>query len=362
MMADNVEHVVNYWVVFQKFHSPALGGFTVVSHWLPYLLFSVGVGGETIASTRGASSDRRGALRARLGRMGLSLPHGQAARVAGDGAARLARVRQRPLGHVQPGAPLPDVVGPAALPSAVRFGGHRAVPRRARGARRGERPHHAHAGADARHLPRHDVLPAAHSVAGERLVRPSHFRRDRPPPKRAVRGLADIVRAAREVRGMPVLAVVIGLAAQPFWIGNSYQAADAGLRPRTWGTAIRALRTRCLPPPPNAASTSSAGILLESRGSIFPAMRHAVGRRAPATAVGRVAPGLRGDALVSVGAIALLFFAGFFELSFSSMTQTLVQMNAPEASRNPPRARPLHHGSFRPTGVQRRDRRAGRAS
>jgi hypothetical protein len=29
----------------------------------------------------------------------------------------------------------------------------------------------------------------------------------------------------------------------------------------------------------------------------------------------------------------VLFAAGFFELSFSSMTQTLVQMNAPEASR-----------------------------
>jgi hypothetical protein len=30
---------------------------------------------------------------------------------------------------------------------------------------------------------------------------------------------------------------------------------------------------------------------------------------------------------------AFLFVAGFCELSFSSMTQTLVQMNAPEASR-----------------------------
>src|SRR6201996_2770691 len=44
MMADNVEHVISYWMVFQKFHSPALGGFAVVSHWLPFLLFSVAVG------------------------------------------------------------------------------------------------------------------------------------------------------------------------------------------------------------------------------------------------------------------------------------------------------------------------------
>src|SRR5262245_42097094 len=41
MMADNIEHVISYWVMFEKFHSPALAGFAVLSHWLPYLLFSV---------------------------------------------------------------------------------------------------------------------------------------------------------------------------------------------------------------------------------------------------------------------------------------------------------------------------------
>ena len=44
MMADNIEHVISYWMVFQKFHSPALGGFAIVSHWLPFLLFSVASG------------------------------------------------------------------------------------------------------------------------------------------------------------------------------------------------------------------------------------------------------------------------------------------------------------------------------
>src|SRR5262245_29682228 len=44
MMADNVEHVISYWLVFQKFQSAALGGFAVVSHWVPYLGFSVFVG------------------------------------------------------------------------------------------------------------------------------------------------------------------------------------------------------------------------------------------------------------------------------------------------------------------------------
>src|SRR5690349_24824536 len=44
MMADSIEHVITYWIAFQKFHSPALGGFAVLSHWLPFLLFAVAVG------------------------------------------------------------------------------------------------------------------------------------------------------------------------------------------------------------------------------------------------------------------------------------------------------------------------------
>jgi MFS family permease len=45
MMADNNEHVITYWVLWQKFHSPALVGFEVISHWLPFLLLSVWFGG-----------------------------------------------------------------------------------------------------------------------------------------------------------------------------------------------------------------------------------------------------------------------------------------------------------------------------
>ena len=40
MMADNIEHVITYWVLWQKFHSPALTGFEVISHWLPFLVLS----------------------------------------------------------------------------------------------------------------------------------------------------------------------------------------------------------------------------------------------------------------------------------------------------------------------------------
>src|SRR5262249_19575772 len=41
MMADSIEHVISYWMIFDKFHSPALGGYAVISHWLPFLLFSI---------------------------------------------------------------------------------------------------------------------------------------------------------------------------------------------------------------------------------------------------------------------------------------------------------------------------------
>jgi len=45
MMADNIEHVISYWVIFQAFHSPTLAGFAVISHWTPFLVLGVWFGG-----------------------------------------------------------------------------------------------------------------------------------------------------------------------------------------------------------------------------------------------------------------------------------------------------------------------------
>lgn len=45
MMGDNIEHVITYWVLWEKFHSTALTGFEIISHWLPFLLLSVTFGG-----------------------------------------------------------------------------------------------------------------------------------------------------------------------------------------------------------------------------------------------------------------------------------------------------------------------------
>ena len=40
-MGDNIEHVISYWLLYQKFRSPVLAGFAVISHWTPFLLFAV---------------------------------------------------------------------------------------------------------------------------------------------------------------------------------------------------------------------------------------------------------------------------------------------------------------------------------
>ncbi len=113
-----------------------------------------------------------------------------------------------------------------------------------------------------------------------------------------------------------------------FFVGNSYQAQMPGfahdLGHGDPGTAYMMLLGA------DAAGALLAGLLLESRGGIF--------RMRPATAVALAmawACSLVGFALVRSypAALVLLLVAGFFELSFSSMAQTLVQMNAPESSR-----------------------------
>src|SRR4026208_1754503 len=40
-MGDNIEHVISYWLLYQKFRSPVLAGFAVISHWTPFLFFAV---------------------------------------------------------------------------------------------------------------------------------------------------------------------------------------------------------------------------------------------------------------------------------------------------------------------------------
>src|SRR5215207_8887031 len=44
MVADNIEHVIGYWLLWELTHSPFWLGYAVFSHWAPFILFSLHAG------------------------------------------------------------------------------------------------------------------------------------------------------------------------------------------------------------------------------------------------------------------------------------------------------------------------------
>jgi MFS family permease len=44
MFADNVEHVLTYWILWELTHSPFWLGYAVFAHWAPFVLFSLHAG------------------------------------------------------------------------------------------------------------------------------------------------------------------------------------------------------------------------------------------------------------------------------------------------------------------------------
>ncbi|WP_225411607.1 MFS transporter [Stigmatella hybrida] len=327
MMADNIEHVISYWVAFQKFHSAALGGFAVVSHWLPFLLLSVPVGAlnDRFDSRRLIQMGMVLFILASLGwgyffvTDSLQVWHAMVLLTLHGCAGVLWSTSSQML--------LYDIVGPASLASAVRLN------------------------ATARYLgvlvgpgvgslimrtlgPTYGIflnalfyLPLAIWLVRAPYGR--HYRGAAPGPKRAVRGLADILQTVKEVRGLPIVSGMVLLAgAASFFVGNSYHAQMPGFADDLGHGDPGAAYTALLGA--DAAGALLAGILLETKGSWL--------RMTPTAAMTLAllwGVALFGFATVHVYAVALvlLFAAGFFELSFSSMTQALVQINAPDAIR-----------------------------
>jgi hypothetical protein len=327
MMADNIEHVISYWVAFQKFHSPALGGFAVLSHWIPYLAFSVWVGGlnDRFDSRRIIQAGMILFITASAGwgyffvtgtlRVGdamvLLVLHGC--------AGVLWQTSSQMLLH--------DIVGPELLPSAVRLN--------ATGRYLGTLVGPAVGGLIMLTLgvKRGIFLNTAFYLPLLlwlwRAPYGRHFRGDQAPPRRAVRGWDDVRATIGEVRGLPVIGAMIALAGgASFFIGNSYQAQMPGfahdLGHGDPGTAYSALLAA------DAAGALIAGFLLESRGGLLPTSVTSALRLATFWAAALVGFGLVRSYAV---ALPLLATAGFFELSFSSMAMALVQIHAPAATR-----------------------------
>lgn len=319
MMADNIEHVISYWVVFQKFHSPALAGFAVLSHWLPFLLFSVAVGGLA-----DRFDPRRiiqcGMLLFIVASSGwgfffitdtIQMWHAMLLLVIHGCAGVLWQTPNQLL--------LYDLVGPADLPSAVRLN------------------------AMARYLgilvgPAVGgiimlTLGTSHGIIFNTLFYLPMLLwlfwapvRDNSVAVRrfAVRGLADIMLTIRAIGTQPVLTAMTWLAGlTSFMIGNAYHAQMPGfagdLGHGDPGISYSVLLAA------DAAGALLAGIALESWGRL---------KGTPRTAIMLAmlwSVALLGFALVRIYpvAIVLLFFAGFLELSFNTMAQALVQLNAP---------------------------------
>jgi MFS family permease len=322
MMADNIEHVISYWVVFQKFHSPALGGFAIVSHWLPFLLFSV---------ASGALADRFDPRRVIQIGMGLfitaslswgyffvtdSLQMWQAMLILViHGCAGV--LWQTPNQML-----LYDIVGPSDLESAVRLN----AMARYLGVLVGP----AVGGAILL------VLGPAHGIMLNTifylplvlwLVKAPYgprFRAGSPPPRRAVRGLADIVHIMRDVKQHTVIVSMTLLAgAASFFVGNAYSSQMPGFASDLGHGDPGMSYSMFLAA--DAAGGLLAGLALEARGLLPPRPRTAIMLALLWCAALMVFALSRSYAL----ALCFLFVAGFLELSFNAMAQSLVQLNAP---------------------------------
>ena len=323
MMADNIEHVISYWVVFQKFQSPALAGFAVVSHWLPFLLFSVAAGAlaDRFDPRRIIQCGMALFITASVGwgyffiTDTLQMWHAMVLLVIHGCAGVLWQTPSQML--------LYDIVGPANLPSAVRLN----ATARYLGVLVGPAvggvimlalgPAHGILLNAVFYLPLvlwlvkralRPALPQRRAGAAARGARPRRHRADRARHHRAARASSSMI-------------LLAGTAS--FFVGNAYQAQMPGfahdLGHGDPGVSYSMLLAA------DAAGAMLAGVVLEGR-NLLPSN--------PRTAIVLAmlwCASLIGFSLATAYplALALLFIAGFFELSFNAMAQTLVQINAP---------------------------------
>jgi MFS family permease len=300
-MADSIEHVISYWIMFQKFESNALGAFAVVSHWLPFLLLSLPVG-----ALADHFDPRRLIQIGMLIFMGVSVAWG---------ALFLSGVLWSPSAQVL----LHHVVPPEHLQSAVRLN----ATSRQLGLLGGP----AIGGLLLMLMgPSHGILFNALLYVPTILWlwKAPYFRDVAGPSNRALLSVSDVISTLKRIASHPVLLAMIVLSGgASFFIGNAYlpQMPDFA---RALGHADADLSYSVLLAA-DAVGALTAGFLLESRGWLAPDARTAM-----ILAIGWCLA-LAGFAMSPFYSLAvlLLFVAGVMDLSFNSMAQTLVQLNAP---------------------------------
>jgi len=322
MMADNIEHVISYYVIFQKFHSPALGAFAVVSHWVPYLL---------LAGYTGALADRFDIRRLIQVSMcmfiGVSICWGIMFHTDSTQQWKamvlliihgLAGVIWAPASQVL----IHRIVAIDQLPSAVRLTATGRYLAFLLGPAIGSAVLLAYVG------PTYGIfinaliyVPMAVWLINAPYGSEAQGGRRRP---QTLRGFADIWATMRVVAGNPILSsMTVMIGASAFFIGNAYQAQMPGFAADLGhgqpGTAYSLLLGA------DAAGGLAAGLILESRGLLVPNTRTAF----ILAMIWCVALATFAQSGSYALAIPMLFCAGFVELSFNSMAQSLVQLNAP---------------------------------
>lgn len=319
MMGDNMEHVISYWVLFEQFHSPALGGFAILSHWLPFLFFSVYFG---------ALADRYDARRVIQVAMGLfmlvslgwgllilygklELWHAAVLLVVHGMAGVLWGPASQLLIH--------HIVGTENLQSAVRLNSTSRMLGVLLGPAVGGGLMLAFG-------------PGIGLLINALVYLPLIFwlwkapaeHRDPTQPSRRSAGLADTWALIRSLPGNTLMFSMIALAGvSSFFIGSGMQPQMPEFA-HDLGTGEAGMRYSILLGA-NAAGAVAGGLILESRGLLPANPRSAIILCVlwSLSIVGFAATNSYGMAL------ALMLVAGFLNLTFNSMTQTLVQLHAP---------------------------------
>lgn len=328
MMADNVEHVISYWVMFEKFNSPVLGGFAVLSHWIPYLVFSL---------PAGALADRYDPRR--LIQVGLVMFMGCSAAWAyllmtdtlTVSLAMVLLVIHGLSGVFWSTATqiiLYDLVGKDVLPSAVRtlatarYVGLIVGPGVGGGLMMVLGPEYGLLANCLLYLPHFIWL--IHAPCGPQF-RPA----GETPPARPFRGFQDLFVTLQEmVHIRPVWMMTLLAGGASFFVSNSYQAQmpayanDMGMNDPgiTYSMLLAA----------DAMGALCAGLLWEFLGNKSKPTPHKAMLFALVWALSLAAFALSSHYIFC---LLLLFVAGFAELTSNSAAQTIVQLQAPMAFR-----------------------------
>ncbi len=327
MLGDNIEHVVSYWALWQAFQSPMLQGFAVIAHWSPMLLFGVQFGHLAdrydcrrliqIGQTLFAALSVCWAI---LLLTGMLQPwHAMVLLVVHGFCGTLWGPPSQVIIH--------DIVGAKHLQSAVRLN------------------------ATARQLGllvgpwiggvlMLNLTPSGALLLNALLYLPLIVWLMRAPYTghaqqagvAAARGgglrWSEALHVLAEVRGNRAVVSMIALGGlSSLLVGSAFQVQMPGyaqaLGTGNAGFAYAALLGA------NAAGAFVGGLLLEGTGLLRPNARTAI----ICGALWCVAIGGFAAAGIYPLAVALLFVAGIFNLAFTSMAQTLVQLLAPPEKR-----------------------------